>query len=117
MGKIIKGALPGFIVQLIGVAMFWTPLAPFAVNVILLGQGMMVAGALAGAASYFVKKPSMNMGATQDRLHISVDPTAIGKWIIGETTCATDIVYAEQHGAGSNQGNITYVIAAAAHTI
>src|SRR3990167_9755740 len=124
MGRVIKGSLPGFVVTIIGIGItmigFATlnpGLAAIGISIGNAGLGMMLSGAIAGAASYFVKKPSMDMGAAQDRLHISVDPTAIGKWILGETTCATDIIYAEQHGAGSNQGNITYVIAAAAHTI
>lgn len=116
MAKVLKGALPGFVMEIIGVALLFTPLAPLGMSMIVAGSNLLIAGAVMGALSYFVKKPqSARMDNAIDRLHISINPQALGKWVFGETAFPGDIVYAEQ--GGTNKDRITYIIAGAAHRI
>ena len=72
-----------------------------------------ISGGLSGAAAMFVKKPNMDMGSVIDRQNLSINPQALGKWVFGETPCATDIVYNEKVG----DDVIVHVFGAAAHEI
>lgn len=74
-----------------------------------------VAAGLGLAAQAFAKKPSMDFSDAMGRLNLSVNPNAPGKWIFGETACATDVVYAEQ--LGSKDDYIAQIVAAAAHRV
>lgn len=123
MGKVVKKILIGVA---IGIAIFITYGA--ATHAILgysflglSGASAIVAagaamGALSAAAQLFVQKPNADMGASTGRLHASLNPNAHGKWVFGETACATDLVYAEKITDGDNE-DIFQLFAAASHLI
>jgi hypothetical protein len=115
--KIVKGIL-------IGAAVFVTGgLALGAVGITAIGataitiKGAAIFGAiyggLQGASAAFIKKPSMQTETIQARLSLSVDPQSLGKWVFGQTSAATDVVFAEKIGTTA----ACHVVAAAAHEI
>lgn len=120
MGKVVKGLseLLGFIPAFItggpeaGLRSLINT-ATFLANPTLLTGTMLVGKAL--ISSFVDKPPSARMDNAIDRLHISINPQALGKWVFGETAFPGDIVYAEQFG--TNKDRILYIIAGAAHRI
>jgi hypothetical protein len=108
----------------IGVAVFVTGGAALslvgvtAVGGIALTTGTLVAwgavyGGVMGAAAGLIKPPKMSMTDVQQRLNLTTDPLAYGKWVFGETAGGTDVTYVEKIGETA----ITHVICAAAHPI
>ena len=73
-------------------------------------------GALTGISSVLLAPDAPDLGASIGRLNVSVDPQSLGKWIFGETACATDMVYAEEYTTGG-QNQSFEIFAAAAHLI
>lgn len=117
MSKVVKGVVIG---ALIGIATggLGALFNPFSASGFLAAatKGAIygaISGGLSAAASYFIKKPNMDMGSAIDRQNLSINPQALGQWVFGETPLATDIVYSERMG----EDEIVYVVAGAAHEI
>jgi hypothetical protein len=115
MGKVGKIAL-GIGTTIVGFVV--APIAPpLGAALIKLGIGMTISGTLSLIAGNFTKKPSGDLKSVQQRMHVSVDPNTMGKWVFGETAFATDVLYAEQHGPGTDKGQYSMIVAAASHEI
>ena len=125
MGKVVKtvaiavaiGALTGGIGGFLAPAAFGatTTTAGFLAGAKLGLIGALISSGVSLVAQSFIKKPTMDLTETVGRLSLSVNAQAMGKFVFGETLCATDIVYAEQHGTNSKY--ISQVIGAASHRI
>lgn len=137
MAKIVKAAAIGALIALtagaivlalpaLGIA---TPFAGiFGLGVGIGGAaattGALLAAAAAGGAFYaalgaianefLVKKPG-DLSSVASRLNVTLDPQAEGKWLFGETSAGTDIVYSQQHGQSDEY--VSNIVAAAAHRI
>lgn len=102
IGRLIRRIIPRPIRRLASIASF--------AAAIVTGQWWLAAGI---AAITFAKKPSMPTDNVLDRLNISINPQALGKWVFGETALATDVLYSEKIG----DDKLVYLIAGAAHEI
>ena len=119
--KLFKGIIIGAVVGLTGgaalLAMGVTTIGAGAAAIGITLKGAAIYGAvyggLQGASAAFIKKQRMPTGEVQARTNISVDPQTLGKWIFGETSAGTDVVYSEK----VSDTSIVHVIAAAAHEI
>jgi len=74
----------------------------------------LVGGGILGGLSALLA-PSLDMRDVRARQRISIDPNATMKWVFGETSLATDVIYAAQHGADDKF--VTHIIAGAGHLI
>lgn len=124
MGKLVKKLATAIaiaiVVVAIGVATGGAGLASFGF-LTLEGVAAVVAagavlGALSVAAAEFVAKPTADLGSAKGRLNVSLDPNAHGKWVFGETACATDLIYAERI-ININDDDIFELFSAASHLI
>lgn len=120
----IKGALPGFVVNIIGYVVTGIGIAtanPFLISaglaMMTAGNYMMAAGAIAGLASYFFKKKPADLTSTYSRQNLTINPRANALWAFGETALGTDIIYAQQHGPNDKDDMYSVIVAAAAHEI
>lgn len=123
MSKVVKAVAIGALIGLTGGLLLPVLLlpAPFAAGAFgLTGLAAAAAGTafyagLGAVASYFVTKKAANLSTTQERLRVTVDAQAEGKWVFGETAFGTDVIYAENHGAKDEY--ISYIVCAAAHKV
>jgi len=119
--KLFAGIVVGAIVGLTGgaalLAMGVTSIGTGAAAIGITLKGAAIYGAvyggLQGAAAGFIRKPKISTGEVLARTNISVDPQTLGKWIFGETSAGTDVVYSEK----IDETAIVHVIAAAAHEV
>lgn len=89
--------------------------AYFAGNAIAWGtlaiQGAVLSGL--GTVVGYLSRPSNDRQAANDRLNMSVNATAEGKFVFGETASGTDVVYQEKIG----DDKVLFIVAAAWHEI
>lgn len=77
--------------------------------------GGAIVGGVAGAASSFVRAPSLDLNDVLGRLNISANSQEVFKIVVGETAFATDVVYAENHGVDNEYRSM--VLSAAGHLV
>jgi hypothetical protein len=89
--------------------------AYFAGNAIVWSTLALQGAALSGISSVvgYLSRPKTDRQAANDRLNISVNASAEGKFVFGETASGTDVVYNEKIG----DDKVFYVVAAAWHEI
>ena len=89
--------------------------AYFAGNAIVWSSLALQGAALSGISSVvgYLSRPKTDRQAANDRLNISVNASAEGKFVFGETASGTDVVYNEKIG----DDKVFYVVAAAWHEI
>jgi len=137
MAKVIKSVVIGAIVGFVGATIFpgafgagglfssfgatGTGVAgAFGFSSITVAQAAAIGGGifggLTGIARTFVKKPSLDLSTALGRLNLSADPQEPGKWVFGETTFPTDLIYHERHG-NNNKQFVSIIVAAAAHRV
>ena len=87
----------------------------FAGNAIAWGSLAATGAVLSGLTSVigYLSRPKTDRQAANDRLNISINPSAEAKFVFGETASGTDIVYQEKIG----DDKVFYVVAAAWHEI
>lgn len=100
-----------------GAALLWlAPQATIAgVAITLKGAAIYgaVYGGLQGLSMAFVKKPKMDMSAATSRLNTNIDPQALGTWVFGRTSAATNVEFSEK----IDDSYVTQIIHAATHEI
>ena len=87
----------------------------FAGNAIAWGSLAATGAVLSGLTSVigYLSRPKTDRQAANDRLNITINPSAEAKFVFGETASGTDIVYQEKIG----DDKVFYVVAAAWHEI
>lgn len=89
--------------------------AYFAGNAIAWGSLAATGAVISGLSTVvgYLSRPSNDRQAANDRLNMSVNATAEGKFVFGETASGTDVVYQEKIG----DDKVLFIVAAAWHEI